>query len=269
MVIGASEGIMGELDFDQLEQEGYAVVPGFLDRETTGRVREHIDSLLPPIGARRKDQTRSHTALRHPIPGAIMAELVDNRGLLALAAQGLKSRELRLLEQVLIRSDPSPSPHGPQGWHVDWAFLPRHYEAVPRQTYFHMVHCLNTVPAGGAAFMIVPGSHNLTYGASEQVQTAEELGKLKRDPIGVAGVNTSDGIEVCPNEGDLLIFNPMALHSGSSNATDQPRYVYFASFFDTSATELWDELRRTKYREGFPDSLRVNLPTDLQSLLAW
>jgi hypothetical protein len=258
---------MGKLDFDQLEQEGYVVVPGFLDRETTGRVREHIDSLLPPIGAPPKDQKRWHTVLRHPIPGAIMAELVNNPALLALATQCLNSRELRLLEQVLIRSDPSPPPHGPLGWHVDWAFLPRHYEAVPRQTYFHMIHCLNTVPAGGAAFMIVPGSHHLTYAASAEVLTVEELAKLKRDPVGVAGVNTSEGIEICPNEGDLLIFNPMALHSGSGNATDQPRYVYFASFFDTSATELWDELRRTKYRDGFPDTLRAHLPTDLHSLL--
>ena len=78
----------------------------------------------------------------------------------------------------------------------------------------------------------------------------------------------SKGIEVCPNEGDLLIFNPMALHAGSANTTDETRYVYFASFFDASATELWDDLRRLKGRSEFPDSLRTNLPDDLLSLLA-
>ena len=117
--------------------------------------------------------------------------------------------------------------------------------------------------------MIVPESHQLTYAASAQMGTALELAALKRDPAGVAGIDLSKGIEVCPEEGDLLIFNPMALHSGSSNATDHPRYVYFVSFFDTSATELFEELRRTKYRDGFADSLRENLPMDLRALLEW
>ena len=259
---------MVNLDIDQLERQGYTLVPGFLDGEITRRVRQHIDSLIPPGDAQEGSERRC-IELRHPIPGAIMAELVNNPALFELADQCLQPRELRLLEQVLIRSDPQPPPHRPPVWHVDWAFFPRQYKAVPRQTYFHMVHCLNTVPPGGAAFLIVPESHHLTYAASAQMRTAEELGTLKRDAAGVAGIDTSKGIEVCPNEGDLLIFNPMALHAGSVNATDETRYVYFASFFDTSATELWDELRRLKCRDGFPDSLRANLPDDLLSLLAW
>ncbi len=198
-----------------------------------------------------------------------MAELLNNPVLLALAKECLEAESLRLLEQVLIRSDPRPPPHGPLGWHVDWTFFPRHCEAVPKQTYFHMVHCLNTVPAGGAAFMIVPGSHHLTYAASAQMHSAEELAELKRDPAAVAGVDTRAAIEVCPDEGDLLVFNPMALHSGSGNATQEPRYVYFASFFDASAEELWAALRATKYRDGFPAALREHLPEDLREMLEW
>ena len=132
-----------------------------------------------------------------------------------------------------------------------------------------MVHALNTVPPGGGAFMIVPGSHHLTYAASAKINTAEDLAQLKRDPVGVAGIDTSKGTEICPNEGDLLIFNPMALHSASGNATDQPRYVYFTSYFDTSATELWNALRETKYRDSFPDELREQLPEELRPLLQW
>ena len=259
---------MIDLDLDQLEQQGYTLVRGFLDQQMTRLARQHIDSLIPPSDAQEGSE-RWRFVLRHPMPGAIMADLVNNSALFELANQCLQPCELRLLEQVLIRSDPQPLPHGPLGWHVDWAFFPRQYKAIPRQTYFHMVHCLNTVPPGGAAFMIVPGSHHLTYAASAQMRTVEELDTLKRHPASVAGIDTSKGIEVCPNEGDLLIFNPMALHAGSANATNETRYVYFVSFFDTSATELWDELRRLKYRDGFPDSLRANLPDDLLSLLVW
>jgi hypothetical protein len=260
---------MIDLDVDQLEQQGYTLVRGFLDKQMTRLARQHIDSLLPPSNATQQDPKRWRFVLRHPIPGAIMADLLNNPALFELANECLQPRELRLLEQVLIRSDPQPPPHGPLGWHVDWAFFPRQYKAVPRQTYFHMVHCLNTVGPGGAAFMIVPESHQLTYAASAQMRTDEELATLKQDPAGVAGIDLSQGIEVCPDEGDLLIFNPMALHSGSCNATDHPRYVYFVSFFDTSATELFEELRRTKYRDGFADSLRENLSMDLRALLEW
>ena len=93
--------------FDQLEEEGYTVFPAFLDTETTARIRQHLDSLVQPI-APREDKTaaRVHT-LRHPIPGAIMAEILANPKLIELAGQLLKSNDLRLLEQVLIRTDPA------------------------------------------------------------------------------------------------------------------------------------------------------------------
>lgn len=258
---------MPQLNMAQLEEDGYTVVPGFMERETCGRLRHHIDSLLPPVEAPRKDPKRWVEVLRHPIPGAVMAEVLDNPALLELARELIQPGEMRLLEQVLIRSDPRPPPHEPLGWHVDWAFFPRQYAAVPRQTYFHMVHCLNTVPPGGAAFMIVPGSHHRTYAASARMETDVDLARLKNNPIEVAGVDPATGIEVRPAEGDLLVFNPMALHSASGNATRQPRYVYFASFFDRTAVDLHSELSRTRYRDGFPPSLRDNLPPRLRSLL--
>ncbi|MDP6052322.1 MAG: phytanoyl-CoA dioxygenase family protein [Candidatus Latescibacteria bacterium] len=257
------------LNLDQLEEEGYTIVPDFLKQETTRRIREHMDSLLPPIVKPDKPPGKWTVNLRHPIPGVIMADILANDHLIDLARQSLSARELKLLEQVLIRSDPRPPPYGALGWHVDFAFFPRQYEAVPRQTYFHMVHCLNTVPRGGAAFMIVPGSHHRTYGASLKMDTVYELAALRGNPVEVADVDVSKGIEICPNEGDLLIFNPMTLHSASGNATDKPRYAYFASFFDVSATELSQSLNDTGYHKGFPDSMRDHLSAKYLPLLDW
>jgi ectoine hydroxylase-related dioxygenase (phytanoyl-CoA dioxygenase family) len=252
---------------NQLEEVGYTVLPGFLDRGVTARLRAHIDSLAPPIQPATEEGVRRLHDLRHPIPGSIMVEVLNNPELLALARELLRADDLRLLEQVLIRTDPKPPPYGPSGWHVDMAFFPRQYQATPRQTYFHMVHALSTVPPGGGAFMIVPGSHHQTYAASAKMDTAEQLRELRADPVRVAEVDVSRGIEVLPEEGDLLIFNPMALHCASGNASDRPRYVYFASFFDTTATELWEHLREINYRGPFPDSLREALPKPLHSLL--
>jgi ectoine hydroxylase-related dioxygenase (phytanoyl-CoA dioxygenase family) len=266
------EGIM---DFEavcgQLEEQGYIVVPGFLDRATTAAVRSHIDELVPAAAPVEDATARRLHTLRHPIPGAIMARLASNPALLSLAARLLDTRDpadLRLLEQVLIRTDPGPLPVGPTGWHVDMAFFPDQYESRPRRTYYHMVHACSTVRPGGGAFMIVPGSHRPTYAATAALPQSEEaLEAFKRDVVEQSRCNLTEAVEVCPEEGDLLVFNPMCLHSASRNVRTEPRYVYFASFFDASAIWLRDRLDRIGYRSGFPKSLRDGLPAPLERLL--
>jgi len=253
---------------DQLEEVGYTVVPGFLDKETTARIREHTDALAAPIQPPTEEGVTRINTLRHPIPGEIMAEILNNPKLLDLAKATLRANELRLLEQVLIRTDPKPPPYGPGGWHVDYAFWPEEYEATPRQTYYHMVHMCSKVQPGGGAFMIVPGCHKLTY-ATTAGRTHEEMIEFKQDPIKVAGIDMDKAIEVPAQEGDLLIFNPMCLHSASGNASTQPRYVYFASFMDVSAKRLLQEMREKGARDCFPDSLRDNLPEELKPLLEY
>lgn len=257
--------------FDQLDELGYTVFPAFLDLDTTRRVREHTDSLLPPIlpADEQPEQNRIRT-LRHPIPGAIMAELAGRPQLIDLAMKLLRIKtraNLRLLEQVLIRTDPKPPPHGAGGWHVDMAFWRREYDADPRQTYYHMVHACSTVKPGGGAFMIVPGSHHQTFAYTETIKDLAGLADFRNHAEKLSGVDTGKAIEVPASEGDLIVFNPMALHSASGNKSDTPRYVYFASFMDASAKRLDEELDRTKYRDNFPTWLRDGLPAELRSML--
>ena len=254
-------------EFEQLETEGYTVFQDFLDRETTARIREHMDSLLPRVAPPEACGVQRVNTLRHPIPGAIMAEIVTPQ-LVELAKDTLYSDEVRLLEQVLIRTDPQVQAAPVNQWHVDMAFLPRHNEARPRQTYFHMVHCLNAVAPGGGAFTIVPGSHHTTYAVARRLGTEERLSELKASPIEVAGIDTNEAIEVCANEGDLLVFNPMALHSPSVNTTTEPRYVYFASFYDESADYLKRHLQATNYCPQFSADLTQHLQEQLRPLLA-
>lgn len=251
---------------EQLETEGYTVFARFVDHALTARIREHMDSLLPPVAPPEAAIVQRVNELRHPIPGAIMAEILTPQ-LIESAKQLLHSNDLRLLEQVLIRTDPQTNAPSANGWHIDMAFLPEHYEATPRQTYFHMVHCLNTVAPGGGAFTIVPGSHHQTFAAAKKLGDESRLNELKMSPIEVAGIDVSRAVEVCAREGDLLVFNPMALHSASGNRSPAPRYVYFASFHDASARYLKRALESTNYSPAFPDSLRDNLPPELQSLL--
>lgn len=254
-----------------LEEFGYAIVPEFLDRSTTARLREHMDSLLPPMQLAEAPDAKRVNDLRHPFPGALMSEMVTDEHL-ELGRRLLQATELRLTEQVLIRTDPS-LPKGAHGWHIDYAFYPRHRAAAPRQTYVQMVHALSPVVSGGSATMLVPGSHRAHYAASAQVVASGEgerfrdQAAFKAEILRLAAVDTAHGIEVLPNEGDLVLFDPMCLHSGSHNVTANPRYVMFMSFFDRTATELNDSLNRQGYRDGFPDSLRQGLAPELRSLL--
>lgn len=250
------------INLDHLEEFGFATIPGFMEQSLTGRLRSHMDRLLPPP----EEAEGKPQSLRHPIPGNIMGEILNRQGLLDLGRRLLDANQLMLLEQVLIRTC-ACGKSGPRSWHIDWAFYPSEYESRPRQTYFHCVHALNTVKSGGGAFMVVPGSHKLTYAASAKMTTEEELKQLKADPIEVAGIDTSEAIEVLPDEGDLIVFNPMALHSASYNNDRDPRYAYFCSFFDASATRLRAGLDARQHRSRFPESLREALPAELQSML--
>lgn len=256
----------------ELESQGYTVFPEYLDRATTAAIRAHIDSLVGPIVP--ADHTTARRSLRHPIPGAIMARLVNNPATLELAATLIGSHDLRLREQVLIRSDPSPPPYQAPQWHIDAAFCREEFEARPRQVYYQMLHCCSTVSAGGAAFMIVPNSHKLSLAASDKKERAEGRGPIQNHtaPASAHGAGSGteahdDGIEICANDGDLIVFNPLCYHASSANRTDRPRYVYFTSFYHPSAARLIELVCRTKYRDNFPDSLRQGLPSELQSLL--
>src|SRR5689334_13815270 len=110
---------------EHLDTHGYAVVRDFLSFDMTARLRAHTDSLLPPRPTP-EQVTNAVQILRHPIPGAIMAEAVTPR-LLELAQLTLRTDRLRMLEQVLIRTDPVAQAGGAGGWHVDMSFFPKHY----------------------------------------------------------------------------------------------------------------------------------------------
>ncbi len=251
----------------QLEDQGYAVIPGFLDGASTARLRAHIDALLPPVA-----RDGAVHMLRHPIPGAIMAELITGQHLRLARALLRAGDGLRLLEQVLIRTDPSPRAPGPSGWHIDAAFHRRHREATPRQTYYQCVHALSDIGPGGGATMLVPGSHRLVVAAVERIAATAPIAMTDQDALKAAAlreaaIDATAGIELTAREGDLVVFDPTCLHTGSVNTRATPRHVLFQSFIDDSAHEMNAVMEATGYRSGFSDDLRAGLPPPLRSLL--
>lgn len=251
---------------DELEEEGYTIIPNYMDPAMTAAIRDHLDAIIPMKLPGALQVVWGVNEIRHPIPGEIMPQLASNPRTLELAKILLRSDDLRLREQILTRTDPIPPPYS-NSFHIDAPFLLEEFEATPRQIYFQMVQYCSTVTPGGAPVMIIPRSHKLTYAVNRGDRSEEDRKALSENPFEIAGVDPKDGIEICANDGDLLIFNAMCLHGSSRNRTQQKRYVYFTSFYDPSATWLVDFCRTKNYRDDFPDSLRDGLAPELRSML--
>ena len=138
----------------------------------------------------------------------------------------------------------------------------------------------STVQPGGAAFSIVPHSHKKTLAAAESLATPEERTAFRSDIVGRTGLDPAkEGIEVCADEGSVrfspphptpclhpptrpiprnvgepwwrckvIVFNPMCLHSASSNTRPEARYVVVTSFSHAhTAGYLQGETRKIRY----------------------
>ncbi len=142
------------------------------------------------------------------------------------------------------------------------SFLPEHYTAVPRQCFYHTVTYLNTVDAGNAALMVVPGSAELSRSIVATLSEAE-LEQLRGPQYGLVlaekvrpHIDTSQGVELLMEEGDTVVLDCMwcasppaplaqplrrslaslvliprvgSMHSASAS-TDFPRWAIFHTF---------------------------------------
>ena len=115
--------------------------------------------------------------------------------------------------------------------------------------------------------MIVPGSHERSLEDSDRAEREVGRKPIESNTTTITDIEDSDGIEICGNDGDLIVFNPLCYHSASPNRTQQPRYVFFTSFYHPSAARLKELVGRTNYRDHFPESLRAGLTPELQLLL--
>lgn len=95
------------------------------------------------------------------------------------------------------------------------SFLPEHYTAAPRQCFYHTVTYLNTVDAGNAALMVVPGSAELSRSIVATLSEAE-LEQLRGPHYGAVladkvrpRIDTSQGVELLMEEGDTVVLDCM------------------------------------------------------------
>lgn len=251
-----------------LKTQGYALLPGFIPRELTAECREYVDrTLAEPEGPWRKIREDVYR-VTHPMVDPLLAKLAADERVLEVVTHCLRAERLRLRQQMFILTHPcgEPPPSRSDGWHVDTVFTPDQWHSSPAQFFLQLFYYCTPVAPGGAATMVVPGSHHLTYAAAGRYAETEESRKeFARDPIRLAGVDLSEGIEVPVDEGDLLLFNPMTVHSGSINVTEISRYIFHASFYDDSSERVRG--LPPALRDEFPPEMWEAMPASLRDLL--
>lgn len=293
------------MNYAEVEQKGWTIVRSMFPPALCARLRACVDEVvgttlpleaceIPQLGmdidrALRMripvidSQNFRHT-LRQPIFNPALAEaavagnMIDMHRQLYSASAGL-----RLMQQMLVRTDADPAAVAagrsePGGWHMDTAFLPRHYASSPKTNIFHVLTALNDVPSGGAAFHIVPSGFVQSRAYTEE--HLEELESLRDSDFRTilrprllleAVKDTSECVELLLNEGDSCVFDLMTTHSASSNCVaGYSRYVLFQTFFDISASyALLPPRGASALPKKFPTEFRNALPRDQHYLLDW
>lgn len=258
-------------NLEELEELGYTLLPRFIDKETTADIRRFIDDSIANkrySGAERGSST-FHYRVCSPIEHPIAAQLASDRRILEVAAKSLRAEHLRLRQQMFMLTNPCGAlpPSKADGWHIDTPFTTAEWRATPSKVFIQFFYYCSPVKSGGAATMVVPRSHKLTYPAADAILgTDDGYNTFWRNTAELAQIDLSQAQEVIVDEGDVLIFNPMTLHTGSNNVTDAPRYAFHCSFYDQSSEKV-RSLPRPTFYDIFSESMIAQMPLDLLPLL--
>ena len=235
-------------------------------------IREFVDRTI--AGGHVKDpgrgSSRFHHRICHPIEDPVVVRLAADPVLREIVTDCLRARDLRLRQQMFMLTSPcgAPPPAQPDGWHTDTTFLAEEWDDAPRKTFLQVFCYCSPVRPGGAATLVVPGSHRQTLAAASaaNLRSDEERWGFGGKVIRQANIDLSRAVELTCEEGDVLFFCPMLVHTGSNNVTDQPRYVFHCSFHDASAERI-RHLPAPGFYDTFPASMEQAMPAPLRSLL--
>jgi hypothetical protein len=193
--------------------------------------------------------------------------------------------------------------NNPVNIHIDNAFLPHQTDGTPRLHYSRSIVYLNTVTEGGAPVVVWPRSTAAARDVVEQLRAEQgddsyhgvrwrnEVTEELVDRTAAAGTGerlqfrttaASDAapapafdagvvrlglepVEILMEEGDMVFFEPMSLHSASRCVNGKSRYCWVSAFFDERALEMPHKL----YQESFTPSFLKVIPAELRPVVDW
>ena len=195
--LGVMDTTLNAAQKKALDEQGFLILPGLLDRGQLAELRETFDRLVAE--PRDPDTTRQESGTRHignlVNQGRPFERLYTEPKVLA-AVYHVTGQEFRLA-QVAGR-DPLPG-FGQQGLHADWPARQPHepFQAV------NSIWLLDDFTAANGATRLVPGTHRLTTRPPKAVLQPT--------------YTHADQISAVGSAGSVLVFNAHLWHSGMVN----------------------------------------------------
>lgn len=220
--VGANDKTLSRADKENLDNQGFLIVPGLLDKKWLEQLRAAFERLLEEHERENGQHARQATGTRHvPIslaPGQLFENVYTHPKLLA-AVRHILGDDLRF--GGIHGRDPLPG-FGQQGLHSD---APPRQPGAPYQVVTSL-WALDDFTAQNGATRLVPGTHT-EYSLPP---------KESRQP----GYNHPKQIFAVAPAGSAIIFNGHLLHSGTQNNSKgsrralqcvhiAPTYPYYSS----------------------------------------
>ena len=222
----------------RVREDGYAVVPDFIDAETVNRLRRGLAPVFDDIGSRMTDDHGQQTVHTHNLLAKTRA--VDDvlmHDLLLKLVEGLLGPDFQISGVAAMRPGPGDER---QRMHQDDGHYP-----IPRP---HRPLIVNTLIAldpftvENGATEVVPGSHRWTRRVDQDEPT----------------------VAVEMPEGGLLLWEGALWHRGGGNTT---RNGYRRSI-NVNFNLAWLKQRENQF-VGVPWEVAVAMPEKLQALIGY
>jgi hypothetical protein len=236
---------MDRCENEQLEAEGYLVLPEFMKPGVLAALRARTDELFEVEGENAGSEFRPEPNARRlanlVAKGEVYERLVSDRELLRYIGAVLRPRFK--LSSLNARSA-NPRSHSRQPLHVDMGLLPdeRGYAVC------NSVWMLDDFTAENGALRLIPGSHRWGTKPQEVMPDPEAAHPDEKLVTGTAG--------------SVVIMNAHLWHGGTENCTGAPRCAIHAFYC------RYDIPQQQYQKRLIPAAVQARFGPELRSVLA-
>ena len=237
-----------------LQEQGYSMIPDFLSAETLDTVNHLYDQMLGShLGRNNFEGNRTERIYTLVARHRIFQDIAEDARIMALCDALFMPNYLLTANQAIVIS-PGETP---QPWHTDDSFYP-----MPRP---RPMICLSTIVAvdaftaenGGTE--IIPGSHTWN---DEQIAGNYLTENLEADPA-FADQLQGRSVPVVMPAGACLVFAGTLLHRGGGNHSSRARRA-----FSNQYCEPWARPQENFYL-AIPPPEAAKMSAKIQSLLGY